>query len=121
MADEARTEHLTSSLVLDSYGKRIWKTYKDFLNDSDNKLTSKAKMEVMLFIQGLSSDFFDQTPEAIAMREVRAEITQRIASNTPDSSTEEISKEIEVDVVVEEPTEEVLGSGKTTKTRTKKD
>ena len=74
ISDDARLEYLTSCMVQDEDGNKVWETYEDFLTDRTNALPIKARFEVMLYLQGLSSDFLDQTPEAIAMKEVESEI-----------------------------------------------
>lgn len=70
MGDDARLEVLTSWVVEDEAGKRVWDTYESFIEDVDSALSSTAKLEVMLYLQGLDSDFLDKVPEAEMLREL---------------------------------------------------
>lgn len=83
-ADSARLDFMTSAIVLDSNGKRVWATYADFQEDSNKELTNRARYEVMLKFRGLQSDFLTNTPEAIAMREATDEISNRLLSEADD-------------------------------------
>lgn len=112
ISDDARIECLTSSMVLDSAGKRVWASYSDFLSAEDSNLASKARFEVMLYFQGMDSDFMDKTPEAMAMREVEQDIVIK-AQELLDA----IKEEPEVE---EKPKASKKPSKKTTKKTTKK-
>jgi hypothetical protein len=74
ISDDSRLEYLTSCMVVDKDGNRIWDNYSDYLTEKNQALALKARFEVMLYLQGLDSDFLEQTPEAMAMREVEADI-----------------------------------------------
>ena len=76
LADDARLECLASSMIKDEKGNKIWNSYDEYVNDSDQELVTRARIEVMLYLQGVSSDFMNQTPEAIAMREVEQELSE---------------------------------------------
>ena len=77
MSDDARLEYLTAMIVVDEKGKKVWNSYDSFLREKSQALAMRARFEVMLFLQGLDSDFLDQTPEARAMREVQQEILDK--------------------------------------------
>jgi len=79
IADDARLEFLTASILQNEDGTRVWDHYDDFLTTRDQTLSMKARYEVMLFLQGYESDFLDSTPEAMAMREVEADIIKEAA------------------------------------------
>ena len=81
IADDARLEFLTASILQNEDGTRVWEHYNDFLTTNDQSLSMKARYEVMLFLQGYESDFLDNTPEAIAMREVEADIIKEAAKD----------------------------------------
>ena len=68
MAEDARVEFLTSTVVEDLQGKKLWGTFDSYRNDPDRKLTSQAKFEVMLWLQGLESNFLEQVPENIVLK-----------------------------------------------------
>jgi hypothetical protein len=80
ISDDARLEYLTSCMIQTEDGKRVWSSYDDFLKEKNKNLAAlavRARLEVMLYLQGLDSDFLDKTPEAVAMREVEADIINR--------------------------------------------
>jgi hypothetical protein len=55
-------------------GKRTWDDYSDFLTEKNQALAMRARFEIMLYLQGLDSNFLEQTPEAVAIREIEEEI-----------------------------------------------
>jgi hypothetical protein len=77
ISDDARLEYLTSAMVVDENDERVWDSYETYLKEKSQALAMRARFEVMLFLQGLSSDFLDQTPEAQAMREVEQDILEK--------------------------------------------
>lgn len=81
LADDARLECLASSMIRDDKGNRVWNSYDEYVNDSDQELVTRARIEVMLYLQGVSSDFMNQTPEAIAMREVEQELSDQFSTD----------------------------------------
>lgn len=74
MSDDARLEFLTSAMVIKEDGSKVWDSYDSYLKEKSQALALRARFEVMLYLQGLESDFLDQTPEAQAMREVEQDI-----------------------------------------------
>jgi hypothetical protein len=50
----------------------------DFLNVKDQSLSMKSRYEVMLYLQGYDSNFFEQTPEAVAMKEIELDIMAEV-------------------------------------------
>ena len=74
LADDARLEYLTSCMVQDKDGKRVWETYDEYLTEKTQGLATRARFEVMLYLQGLDSDFLEKTPEAVAMKEAQQQI-----------------------------------------------
>ena len=79
IADDARLEYLTSRISEREDGSKAWEVYEDFLKEKNQALAIRSRFEVMLYLQGLESDFLEQTPEAVALREIEVE-TQRKAS-----------------------------------------
>lgn len=77
IADDSRLEYLTSCMVIDAEGNKIWESYTKFLKDKNQELAAVSKYQVMLYLQGLAPDFLDNTPEAVAMREVETEILSK--------------------------------------------
>lgn len=81
MADDARLEYLTACMIQNEDGSKVWEDYSDFLTEKNQGLAMRARFEVMLYLQGLDSDFLDKTPEAMAIKEIEEEI-QNKASET---------------------------------------
>jgi len=77
MADDSRLEYLTSCMVRNEDDSRVWPTYDAFLKEKSQNLAVRARFEIMLYLQGLDSDFLEQTPEAKAIREVEAEVIKK--------------------------------------------
>ncbi len=77
MADDARLEYLTSSMVVREDGTKVWNSYDAYLSEKSQALALKARFEIMLYLQGLDSDFLERTPEAMAMREIEADLIAR--------------------------------------------
>ncbi len=77
ISDDVRLEFLTSCMIQTEDNKRVWESYDEFLKEQRQALAVRSRFEVMLFLQGLESDFLEQTPEAQAMREVEADIMQK--------------------------------------------
>jgi hypothetical protein len=80
ISDDARLECLTSCMIQTEDSKRVWDSHDSFLKEKNDDLAAlavRARLEVMLYLQGLESDFLDKTPEAVAMREVEADIINR--------------------------------------------
>jgi hypothetical protein len=74
LADDARLEYLTSCMVVNDKGDRVWDDYESYLKEKNQALALKSRFEIMLYLQGLDSDFLEKTPEAQAMREVETDI-----------------------------------------------
>ena len=77
ISDDARLEYLTSAMVVDEDNNRVWDSYDTYLREKSQALAMRARFEVMLYLQGLDSDFLENTPEAVAMREVEADLLQK--------------------------------------------
>ncbi len=100
ISDDGRVEYLTSCMTFDKDDNRVWSDYESYLNDEDKTLTFKARFELMLYLQGLPSDFLDNTPERIAIREVQEDMLKEINANLneedltkdPNESVDEVEK-----------------------------
>lgn len=77
ISDDVRLEFLTSCMIQTKDGERVWESYDIFLKEQSQALAVRSRFEVMLFLQGLDSDFLEQTPEAQAMREIETDIIQQ--------------------------------------------
>lgn len=74
ISDDARLEYLTSAMVTKEDKSRVWDSYQTYLKEKSQALALRSRFEIMLYLQGLNSDFLDNTPEARAMREVEQDI-----------------------------------------------
>lgn len=75
IADDARLEFLTAAIIQKEDGSKVWDSYDTFLKEKSQGLALKSRFEVMLYLQGMDSNFLDKTPEALAMKEVEEEVT----------------------------------------------
>ncbi len=74
IADDSRLEYLTSRMVQIKEGEKVWDEYSDFLVEKNQSFAMRARFEIMLYLQGLDSDFLEKTPEAVAVKEIEEEI-----------------------------------------------
>ena len=74
IADDARLEYLTSCIVCNNKNEKVWPEYTNFSKEKNQAFANRARFEVMLFLQGLESDFLEQTPEAQAIKEVEEKV-----------------------------------------------
>lgn len=78
LAENARVDFLTSTVVLDEEKKAVWDSYEVYLEEDNRILAFEARMQVMLFMQGLSSDFLSNSPENAVIRELAAEEAEEV-------------------------------------------
>jgi hypothetical protein len=93
MSDDARLEFLTSCMIQTEEAGRVWDSYDSYLREKSQALAIRSRFEVMLYLQGLESNFLEQTPEAQAMKEVEADIIQKAEEAM--KAVEALSKEAE--------------------------
>lgn len=102
MADDARLEYLTSRLIVTADGNKIWEKFEDYLTEQDQSLAQQSRYEAMLYLQGVDSKFLENTPEAVAMRELQEEASMQIVKDLADMVTEEPTEVVdEVEDTVE--------------------
>ena len=89
IADDARLEYLTSRLIVDATGKRLWETFENYLTENEQSLAQQSRFETMLYLQGLDSKFLENTPEAVAMRELQEEASLQVVKDLASLVTEE--------------------------------
>ena len=77
ISDDARLEYLTSTMTVNEDSSKVWDSYDTYLKEKSQALALRSRFEVMLYLQGLPSDFLDYTPEAQAMREVETDILDK--------------------------------------------
>jgi hypothetical protein len=88
LAEDARVEYLTSAMIKDESGVRVWTSYADYKTTKKPQLAMRSRYEIMLALQGLDSDFLSKTPEALA----REEIKQLEAGDSKEDETAKGSK-----------------------------
>jgi len=98
LAEDARTEYLTSRIIQRQDGKKVWPTFDDYLNEGRPGLCVKSRFEVMLWLQGLDSNFLENTPEQSTLRSLAQ---KRLEQALSDLQAKEES-------VAEEPKEELV-------------
>jgi len=115
ISDDARLEYLTSCMIQTEDEKSVWDSYDKFLKEKNKDLAAlaiRSRLEVMLYLQGLESDFLDKTPEAVAMREVEEDIISR-AEEALKAAEAVIQEEVEINEAEAKP----KAKPKTTKKR----
>jgi hypothetical protein len=106
LAEDARTEYLTSRIIQNKDGKRTWPVFEDYLNESRPGLCVKSRFEVMLWLQGLDSNFLENTPEQTALRSLAQKRLDQALSDMQSKEAEEAKEELSLpDVVEAAPTE----------------
>lgn len=95
MADDARLEYLTSCMVLNDKDERVWPDYDSYLKEKNQAMALKGRFEVMLYLQGLGSDFLENTPEAKAMKDIETDVLEKaeLAAQAVAAVQEEIEAE----------------------------
>ena len=111
IADDARLEYLASRMVENEDGSKVWETFEDYLAEPDQPLALTARFQVMIYLQGMSPDFLENTPEAVAMREVEEELQE---------AAKAIAKQIEEEAAAAEEEEKSKKKTSTKKTTTRK-
>jgi len=73
IAEDARLDFLTSCIIQKEDGTRKWPDFDIYLDEPNRALAYQARLEVMLFLQGLDTDFLEKTPENVVLKELRDE------------------------------------------------
>jgi len=111
IAEDARVEFLTSRVLQNKDNSKIWEDFSAYLNEENTALSVKARFEVMLWMQGLNSDFLENTPEQQTLRDVNqkrvekalASLKEEREAAEPEATPEETEVEIlELPAVSEE-------------------
>jgi beta-lactamase class D len=113
MADDARLEFLTSCMIVDEKNDRVWSDYDSYLREKNQALALKSRFEVMLYLQGLDADFLEKTPEAVAMKDIEADVLQK--ATLAAEALEAVQKEVEETEKIEKETPKKTRKKRTTK------
>ena len=114
MADDARLEYLTSCIVVNNKNERVWADYESYLKEKNQSLALKSRFEVMLYLQGLNSDFLENTPEARAMKDIEEDILEKAELAAQAVQAEEAAAE-EAEASAEEEKSKKTRKKRTTK------
>ncbi len=109
LAEDARTEFLTSRIIQTKDGKKTWKEFQDYRDEDNTALCVKSRFEVMLWMQGLGSDFLENTPEQKMLRGIAEE---RLNRALEDAQKEVDKTEAAAEAASEAPVEEISLSKK---------
>jgi hypothetical protein len=85
MADDAKTEYLTSVVVQTEDKEGVWGSYDEFISEKNQALALKARFEVLLWLQGLESDFLEKTPENKVLKDLSLQKAEEEARMAEDS------------------------------------
>lgn len=100
IADDSRLEYLTSCVIQNEAGEKIWDKYDTYLKEKNQGLAIRARFEVMLFLQGLESDFLEKTPESLALKEIEQDVMDKAKKTLKAIDVVEAEKK---EMVKEEP------------------
>jgi hypothetical protein len=115
MAEDARTEYITSVAVRKADGAPLWKSYDDFVAEQDAALLVKARFEVILWTQGYTADIL-KTPEDAVIKDVVDGRTARAEAKALQAAAQEAEQM--ADAAVQNAEESVTVASK--KKRSKK-
>jgi hypothetical protein len=101
IAEDAKVDYLTSTMIEDEAGKKVWSSYDEYSTDADYELVFKSRVEVMLFLRNVDSDFLENTPEQIALREVVDTRTRQLRDFA--EAKKEMAESKEIAAVAEKP------------------
>ncbi len=76
MANDARVEYLTSCVVQKTDKTKVWSSLGDYRLPGDQELKLRARLEVMLWMEGLESDFMQNVPENKILFSTSEELTE---------------------------------------------
>ncbi len=104
MAEDSRTDFITSRVVQNKDKSRSWPTYEAYREEENTALAIKARFEVMLWMQGLESNFLENAPEQAVLRKIARERLEGAIADQVVPVTEEVS-EASPEEAVEKPEE----------------
>lgn len=120
IADDARLEYLTSRMVENEDETKVWESNDLYLKEKSQALALRARFEIMLYLQGLDSDFLEKTPEAQAMREIEADIIIKAEEALKAAKAIEEEREALEKEKTETTVKKTTRKKRTTKAKTKK-
>lgn len=89
LAEDARIEFLTSRIVQKKDRSPFWKSYEDYQKDDNVPFAVKARFEVMIWLQGLESNFMENTPEQVELRKIAQRRLEQAVKNSREQEKKE--------------------------------
>lgn len=111
MSEDARLDFITSCIVSKLDGSKVWKSYDDYMKEQNRAFALKARLEVLLYMQGLDPDFLDRVPENVVMQSILTEESEE--AEAADKNTGEVEEVVEDISVL--PAEKISKRGRKTK------
>jgi hypothetical protein len=97
LAEDARTDFLTSRIIQNKDQSKVWKDFDSYRNEDNTALSIKSRFEVMLWMQGLESNFLENTPEQTTLRDVaKTRLDAAIEDQAAEEKTSEKDEPVEV-------------------------
>lgn len=115
LAKDARNEYLTMTCTRTVDDKSIWNNLEEYIKEKDRNLAIKAKYEVMLWMEGIDTDFLENMPENVIIREMEEELQKewddKVAESVKEAEeaaakAEKVREVVSESEVVEEAAEE---------------
>ncbi len=105
LAEDARTEFLTSRIIELKDQTKLWKDFEAFRTEDNAALAIKSRFEVMLWMQGLESNFLENTPEQAVLRKIAQSRLQEAVKIAADETAPDQVEDLELpeEKPVEEP------------------
>jgi hypothetical protein len=94
LAEDARTDFLTSRIIQKKDGSKVWEDFESYRDEGNPALSIKARFEVMLWMQGLESNFLENTPEQTMLREIAQSNLEKAIEEQADQEAEISKKEV---------------------------
>jgi len=113
IAEDAKIDFLTSHMIEDIDGNKVWVDYDEYSTDSDYEKVLKSRIETMLYIRNVDSNFLDSTPENLVLREITAERKKQLeATNiSVEPVVPDVTEQtVEPETIKEKPKDELLVS-----------
>ena len=97
LAEDARTDFLTSRIIQKKDNSKLWDDFDAYRNEDNTAMSIKCRFEVMLWMQGLESDFLENTPEQSTLRKIAQDrLEEAVAEQVKSAESEEaLAKEVE--------------------------
>lgn len=94
MAEDARIDFLTSRIIEKKDKSKLWKDYDSYRNEDNTPMAVQARFEVMLWLQGLDSNFLANTPEQSVLRTIAHARLERATAVQDKAAEVEVEEEV---------------------------